>query len=327
MQPPHPESALAAASATSGAAWRGWAWLWRLGVGAAILAALVAVCEPAEMARAWRRADARLWLACLVPLHAAVGAGAAALVVLLPRSGRGVRRGAFLAEYVEAQALSLLTPAQAGEAVLVLRSRALGLLPGEVAAALLVQRLTALSVIAGVLIVLPAVCLPASAGAALSAAAVLVAAAVVVLAVGARLRHWASQWVGRRFGPVLDGFVVSLAAIARAGRWRLAMHAGLMTVRYFATVAASWLLFASFGVRVPFMVLAIVLAVVNIAGLVPITMNGLGVTEAIGVATLGQLGHAEADVLTACLVGRAIHLGMMLAWLPAAWWMRRERSE
>jgi uncharacterized membrane protein YbhN (UPF0104 family) len=87
-------------------------------------------------------------------------------------------------------------------------------------------------------------------------------------------------------------------------------------------VASGYSIFQAFGVVVPFWDLAALMACTTLAVLIPISFNGLGVTEGIFVAALAAYGNGTEQVLTACLAGRLLSLVTLLAGSAAFWFLR-----
>lgn len=247
---------------------------------------------------------------CLSLLATAVGA--VALLLLFEVHNRLDWWGVFIADYFYVQAICLVTPAQMGEASLPYVGGRGRFAPGEIAAALVIQRIVALATLVAFAIW--------GAGSWVSSAYlwaatlfILVACFVLVLLISNhRIRESVSQFIGKRFGPILHGFYVSWTAMLQQRRGRLLAHIASMQVRYLLAVASTYMLLAGFDIYVPFADLAALAALASLAALLPVTINGVGVTEGVFVLALSSFGYAAAPVIAACLAGRLINALVMV---------------
>lgn len=252
--------------------------------------------------------------------------GAVALLVLFELKGCVAWWSRFTVDYFHVQALCQLTPAQAGEVALPYVAGRGRFVPGEIAASLVIQRMVALGIIVLVAIlgagrwVQPIVLWSAA------AFVLLGCAAAVVMIRNSRLRSWLNDIVDRRFGSILYGFYDTWTSVFRDRRGRLVGHVFLMTVRFLVGALASYTILMAFSVSVPFWDLAALSALATLAALVPISINGIGVTEGIFVAALSGYGFATEQILAACLVGRALGIMTVLTGSAVYWYLRwRER--
>ncbi|MEJ1938580.1 lysylphosphatidylglycerol synthase domain-containing protein, partial [Nostoc sp. NIES-2111] len=167
--------------------------------------------------------------------------------------------------------------------------------PGEIAAALVVQRFAAL------LIVVVAALLGAgrwaSAGTLWAVAGtVLLGCVLLALLIShAGVRGWINAQVGRRFGPLLAGFYDAWRAMLRDRPGRLVLHLGWVLLRFSLSVAGGYVMFQAFDIQVPFAELMALSALAVVATLAPVTVNGVGITE--GVFVLADEGEAPAVAL------------------------------
>ena len=74
----------------------------------------------------------------------------------------------------------------------------------------------------------------------------------------------------------------------------------------FIVVAANYLLFLAFNSDISILVLLFVVPVVNLAGLIPISINALGITEGVGIVLFSHFGFAPELVLSILIAGRAL---------------------
>lgn len=270
----------------------------------------------------WRQFDAGYLVATLALITASTAVGAIALLVLFELRGHFAWWARFTVDYFYVQALCLLTPAQAGEVALPYVSGRGRFAPGEIAAALVIQRITALGIIVFVAVL--------GAGRWAKPSLLWIAAAFVLLSCLAAIamirntsvRGWLNAFVDQRFGSVLFGFYDTWTSVFRDRRGRLVTHVVLMIFRFFVGVASTYAALMAFDVAVPFWDLAALVALATLAVLVPISINGLGVVEGIFVAGLADFGYGTGQVLAACLAGRALSIFTFLLWSALYWFLR-----
>lgn len=253
-----------------------------------------------------------IWVSAALTVLGGV-AGAAALLALFDLRNHWPWRGRFALDYLYVQALCQLTPAQMGEAALPYIASRGRFSTGEVAAALVIQRLVALLIV--VVAALTGAGRWAPAGYLWGAALAVVGAGVVLMALisNARVRARINETIGRRFGPILAGFYEAWRSMLRDRPGRLVLHVVFMVLRYAITIGGSYAVLAAFGIQVPFAELAALTAVAVLASLAPLTINGVGITEGIFVLALAGYGYSSEKVLVACLAGRLMTALVMAA--------------
>lgn len=239
--------------------------------------------------------------------------GAAALLVLFDMGGRARQRLLFAFDYLYVQALCQLTPAQMGEAALPYVASRGRFKPGEIAAALVVQRFAALLIVVIAALLGAGRWAPSSYLWGIAGAVLLVCVALGLLIAHAGVRGWINQQVGRRFGPILAGFYDAWRAMLRDRPARLGLHLGLMVLRFGLSVAGSYALFQAFDIQVPFAELLALSALAVLASLAPVTINGVGITEGVFVLALSGYGYAPEVVVASCLAGRVMTALVMAA--------------
>ena len=270
----------------------------------------------------WQRIRVDYAAASVALLTASTALGALALLVLFERKRHWAWWGRFTLDYFYVQALCQFTPAQAGEVTLPYIAGRGRFGPGEIAAALVIQRMTSI----GIVIVVAVAGAGKWAGprtlwgtATFALAACLAVAALIS---HSPARSWLNEFVSRRFGPILHGFHKTWIGVFQDGRGRLALHVMIMIGRFVVAVAASYAMFMAFGVTSPFSDFAALSAWATLAAVAPISVSGLGVTEAIFVAGLASYGNGTEQVLFASLTGRALWFLNLLAWSTAYWVMQ-----
>jgi uncharacterized protein (TIRG00374 family) len=72
------------------------------------------------------------------------------------------------------------------------------------------------------------------------------------------------------------------------------------------TVGSNYFLFLAFNTDISLLVLLFVIPVVNLAWLIPISINGLGITEGIGIVLFSHFGFEPELVLSIMIAGRAL---------------------
>jgi uncharacterized membrane protein YbhN (UPF0104 family) len=98
---------------------------------------------------------------------------------------------------------------------------------------------------------------------------------------------------------------------------RVLLNVGLTIVKVVLTAVAYWSAFCAVGeVDLPIPPFVPLVAVSSVIAYVPVSFNGLGTTEAAGIALFGTLGVGSAVVLGAYLLLRVTV--MAIGWIPAA---------
>ena len=300
--------------------WKRAFWWFQAIVTCALVVALFRMCQWDRVASVWNSGDPRLWLVCVVFLNLNLLAGALALLMLIRGEGNKFSWPRFLLDYAHVQSLSQLTPGQMGEAMLPYLRGGATIPPGTIAAGLLLQRIVAMLIVA-----VTAVCFASSW---ISPSYVVAQIGVVVLGCigitylihhdGARARFNAT--FGRRFGPILTGFYGSWMEMTQEKRLhRLLPHVLLMSFRFATLVLANYVVYLSFGISIPLTALAGIIAVTTLATVVPISLNGLGIVEAVMVLSLRQYGLSSEEVLSVCVMGRSLWMLTFLNWSLIFW--------
>lgn len=279
-------------------------------VALALIGLFAYACDPAQVWAALRAAALPLLAA-----YAALGVltavcGALALLVLFDFSDRLGWQFRFVSDYLYVQGLSQFTPAQLGELALpyvAARQRFAGT---DIAAALVIQRVSALLVI--VLMAL------AGAGRWVARAYLWTASGLVCAACGFALFFmlkpgWQTQADGA--GSRWRGFLAAARRMLLGHGGRLAWHVVLMLLRYGLSVLANVLLLAAFGIQVPVLDLAAITALAILSSLVPITVGGIGLTEGIFALALKSYGYDTDLTIAAVLAARVVNAALALGWV------------
>jgi hypothetical protein len=154
----------------------------------------------------WQQFDAG-WMVTSASLFAiSIAGGAVALLVLFELRGRPAWWARFTLDYLYVQALSQLTPAQAGEMALPYVAGRGRFAPGEIAASLVIQRMTTLAIV--VLVALAGAGRWANPAMLWSTAALVLFFCLAGIAAirNSTVRDCLNVSVTRRFGPILYGF-------------------------------------------------------------------------------------------------------------------------
>lgn len=300
-------------------------WL-RLALGLGILALLVAYLGPATLAQHLATADpAWLALAVLV-LVVATLIGAVNLYLLLPATGRPPLPG-FVGLFWIAWAVGLVVPGQVGDmGTIAVGLRRRGYAWHTAIGRNLLDKGLSLAVLAA----LATWGLwrwfgPAKALAALGA----LGAGGFLAALGALwLVGTLSERLALRARQALDLGVAALAdarVTARLYPGLVALNAALTVVKFALVTAAYGCVMGSIGVRgVAVADLLSVVAASSLIAYIPVTANGVGTAEAVGIALFGALGVPAAAVLSAYILLRL--LVMALAWVPVGLWLAFARQ-
>lgn len=286
----------------------------------ALVLTLWRMCQWDHLATIWTSSDPRLWLVCVLLLNLGLLAGGLALLVLIRGDGNELSGPRFLLNYAHVQSLSQLTPGQIGEAMLPYMHASGNVSPGTIAAGLLLQRIVAMFLVA-----VTAVCLaPSWISTGYIAAQIggvifgCIAIAYLIGHEGARARF--NTIVGGRYGPILSGFYGSWMQMLRNNRWhRLLPHVCFMIFRFVFVVLTYFVVYISFGISIPLPALTGITAVTILATIVPISLNGLGVTEAIMMLSLQPHGISAEEVFSACVMGRSLWMLVLFSWSCLYW--------
>ena len=277
----------------------------RVAFGVALVFGLALFLDWRAILQAMATAEPIWWLGSAVIYVGHLGLGYWALIVLLPKVGRRERLRGMLT-YGAVQAAALFTPARAAEAALPFALCSKQVTAGQVAAGLVLQRLVGLLVLF-TLAVMAGSRLLGEVGWAVAGVAVVAIVATATATIACRpVRSWVGGIVETRFHVTLPGFHKHYSAILNEGKRRLAVHSIIMLLRAILNAAASYLVLLSFGVYIPFFFWVGVVAAAALAGLVPITPSGLGVSEGLVVFGLAAHGYQPEPILSTCLVSRAI---------------------
>ncbi len=130
---------------------------------------------------------------------------------------------------------------------------------------------------------------------------------------------------GRNYGPLqrLAGFLGDVvAAVGYAARHypqRILINL-VLTVIKFGLIASAYgaALRSLGGGAIAMGDLVTIVAASSLAAYIPLSPNGLGTAEAVGIALFGHIGVPQAAVLAAYLILRALVMG--LAWVPVGLW-------
>lgn len=293
----------------------------------ALLGLLLRSCSWEKTVEMWSQLNAGYLAASAALITVSIVGGAIALLVLFELKGHLAWWARFTVDYFYVQALCQLTPAQAGEAVLPYVSGRGRFAPGEIAASLVIQRMTSLGIVVVVAVVGAGRWADPTMLWAGAAFVVLSCLAAIAMIRNSSARSWLNKLVNRYFGSILHGFYDTWTSVFRDRRGRLLSHVMLMIGRFVVGVASIYAVLMAFDVAVPFRELAALSALATLAALVPISINGVGVTEGIFVAALLGYGYGTEQVLTACLAGRALAILTLLVGSAAYWFLRwRERQ-
>ncbi len=292
----------------------------RLLLGLALLGALLAWFDPRAVSGALARLPAGALALAGAAILASTLLGAVNLHLLIGRQGRiGLR--AFLPIYWFGWALGLVVPGQVGDL-------------GGIAAGLrrhdfdwhhslgpaLLDKLLSLAVIAA----LGAAGAATALGAGPAGWAAPFLAVAVALPAGLWLRR-AAQLRRDGTGPlaVAARSLAELEATVRGHPARVLVNAALSVAKAGLLGLAYLAMFRGLGYAdADWLPITALMAACSLVAYVPVSLNGLGTTEAAGVLLFGTRGIAAADVIASYLALRVLVLA--LAWLPVAlWWLAR----
>ena len=210
-----------------------------------------------------------------------------------------------------------------GEAMLPFMHSSATVPPGTIAAGLLLQRIVAVLIVSVIAVSFASAWMTPGYIATQVGVVLLCCIAIAYLIGhdGARARF--NTVVGRRYGPILNGFYASWVEMLQEKRFRrLLPHVLLMLFRFATVVLSYYVVYLSFGISIPFLALTGILAISTLATIVPISLNGLGIVEAILVMSLRRYAVDPAEVLSVCLMGRSLWMLVLLSWSMLFWMVR-----
>lgn len=105
------------------------------------------------------------------------------------------------------------------------------------------------------------------------------------------------------FNKLINGVNVLVGYPDKAALTRSLLISFLFLV---LVVLSNYFLFLAFDSHVDFLVLLFVIPVVNLAGMIPISINALGVTEGVGIVLFGHFGFEPELILSILLTARIL---------------------
>lgn len=283
----------------------------------AILWLIWRACDWQTFRSVWQQADSKWWWACGALFAAYFTLGWWSLTSLLNTrlSAREWRYG--LLQYGALQAVATFTPGRAAEVALPFAYKADDGLRGEMAAALVVQRVTSLACVALVAVVFGTRWLPLQAAVAILACVAAGTLLLFALIAQKRLRSFVGNYAETRLRVRVPGFYDAWRNIWQDARGRLVAHITMMVIRILTHAAAGYAVILSLRLDVPFLAWLALTAVASISQMVPLSVWGLGIVEGVVVLGLAGFDVPPESALVLCLACRGIMLVMMAAWTIA----------
>jgi uncharacterized membrane protein YbhN (UPF0104 family) len=301
------------------------AWRW---IGPAVFVALIWNTDLSQVGEAWRRGRPALLLA-------AAGLNAIIMLVkawrwrrLMQLQDIHFRIGPAVRYYVIGSALGAWTPGRLGDLVRVLavhRDRSVRI--GRAASSVIADRLLDVLALAGVAAV-GAAFLPGAHGPLRLAAGIGAAAVPAWLLIhktqNGLVRCFAERIGGKfgRFGAAGEEVGAVLDGLADLARPELIVPVGLTAIATVVTFVQGYLVALSLGLDVGFWTLAVALAAVSIASLLPITVAGVGTREATLLLFLAHAGIQWHQIIAFSLA-HVVAISGSLALMGAVAWMLR----
>ena len=119
-------------------------------------------------------------------------------------------------------------------------------------------------------------------------------------------RHLIKKYILRRFAPKLQGFSKTLFSYAKEHRGLVAFNIIVTFIRMFVIALAAQLMFKAVGASLPIIVLFLIGGIETMSTLIPVTINGLGIKQSVGVYFFNLLGITPEVVGTRYLIGLII---------------------
>lgn len=289
--------------------------LLQLVVTCSLFAVVVANCDWQEMGALWKTADWSWCVLCAVLQLAYIALGWCSLALLIDatRTLRAWTQG--MVHYAAVQVFAAYTPGRIGEAVLPYSLSNPETRSPEIAASLLLQRVVGmvLLVLFGAGSLACGIDLGVSVPFYVSTASLGIGALVACAAF--RWAHKNPAKTSDRLRDWLDCFGASWSDTLGGHRGNLAAHVGVMTFRCFTSFAAWQCILLSFGASIPFTNVILLVCCLNLAAAVPISIAGIGVTDAVMAIGLSTVGYGPELAVALCLAGRGIHAVTAGLWL------------
>lgn len=278
----------------------------RIVVSVGLLVWLIAGADARQVWAILRGVDLQLYLLCVLISTGGMLLRVTRWKVMLDAAGARVSfRRAFYLCYVGAFFNTFLPTGLGGDVIRVLEVGR-GATPQQAAGTILVERMAGFLVLFGLMLaVLPAASavLPAATVGALAALALGVLAAGALILEGRLVRRVVARMpLPRALSLAGDTWLGQMYAVVTArGRRALGLALAISLVFNLSIIFTNWLTTRALGLEVPLGLVAVALPVISATLLVPASISGFGVREAVVVALLGQAGIGPEQALVLSL--------------------------
>jgi uncharacterized membrane protein YbhN (UPF0104 family) len=135
---------------------------------------------------------------------------------------------------------------------------------------------------------------------------IIIAMMVAGLFFAYHFRRFISKYILRKYAAKFKGFFACMLYILKKKKKYLALNIFLTLLKWALLISFFNILFLSRGLTVNYFLTGGIIAVMNILSLVPISVDGLGIKEAVGVLLLSRTGIEYAALAGIILVHVAI---------------------
>ncbi len=119
-------------------------------------------------------------------------------------------------------------------------------------------------------------------------------------------RRFIKKYILRKYAPKLHGFSTTLFSYAKEHRGLVAFNIIVTFIRMLVIALAAQLMFKAVGASLPIIVLFLIGGIETMSTLIPVTINGLGIKQSVGVYFFNLLGITPDIVGTRYLIGLII---------------------
>ncbi|MBI2573135.1 flippase-like domain-containing protein [Candidatus Woesearchaeota archaeon] len=119
---------------------------------------------------------------------------------------------------------------------------------------------------------------------------VLAAAAVLCFLLIPAVRRFIKKWILRKYAYHFDGFSATLFSYLKEHRRITFINIGITLIRIFVIALSAKFMFLALRTDVPFITLVLVGGIETLSTFVPLTVNGLGIKQAVGIYVFTAAG-------------------------------------
>ncbi len=212
--------------------------------------------------------------------------------------------------YFASRITSLVLPGRLGELSISYFLNKEKMTYGEGIAAVLMDKLItfSLAVVVG-LVALHSIFGPMTVGGGVLLGGVLYIAGLVLVGMvvmSRKVRSLVRRYILRKYAVYFSGFSATLFSYAKKNKKCVLINIFLTLLRMLVIAGSAQLMFRAVGAEVPLITLFLIGGIEQMSTMIPLTINGLGIKQSIGVLLFGLLGLAPGVVAARYVVGLLI---------------------